>query len=307
MNNLNRLTNGKLLGAILALAVIPACGPSSDVLAHPELVDKSTHALTIGNILEVNGSYGAGCLSRTGNWSLPLITLSAPTNASLTVAKSNSACVLTLETLRIGVDEASASVYQTAANIGLGASYQGMASAFKVNLTDPVRFYANARIEPNLSFATDFTVRVLYSDDPGAASAIKNADFAAQIGMAATTGVAVPDYTAATTNLTLQVDADYIVQSATGTVDLTDGSILGDTYVVTTTDLSGSPSYDSVDTAFLAGTAAALTGPNPTIPASAFTLGTVNLSSPVKRSLIIAKTDNSASSYEVITVTFNHP
>lgn len=296
----------KSLVAALAIAAIPACGMNDDVSALPEATDRTTHALTLGDILELNGSYGAGCKNRSGDWSVPFISLQSQTNPALSVIKNNSACVLTLKTVRIGADEMSALTFDTGSNIALGADYKSAGSAFHEVSTTATKFYVNARMEPDAGFANNFVLRFLYSDDPTAASASKNASYIVRSASAVSNDVPAPDYTAVTTGVTLQTDADNIVEVASGTVDLTDQTVLGDQYVVSTTDLSSSPSYDAIDAAYLAGTATALSGPNPSIPASAFTLVSEDLSSPVLRSLIIAKIDNGNRSYEVISITFNH-
>lgn len=306
MEKIIKTSGVKFVAAALAIAAMPACGMSDDVAALPETTDRTTHALSLGDILELNGSYGAGCKNRSGDWSVPLISLSSQTNTSLSVLKNNSACVLTLKTVRIGVDEENAVLYDTGSNIALGADYKMAGSAFEESGTSAVKFYANARMEPDAGFANNFVLRFLFSNDPSAASASKNASFIIRTSSATTSAVSAPDYTASTAGLTLQTDADDIVESATGTVGLTDVSVTGDHYVVSTTDLSSSPSYADIDAAYLAGTESSLSGSNPTIPAADFALVSEDLSSPVLRSLIIAKTDNGNRAYEVITITFNH-
>ena len=111
----------KFFAAALAIAAMPACGMNDDVSALPETTDRTTHALTLGDILELNGSYGAGCKNRSGDWSVPFISLESQTNPALSVLKNNSACVLTLKTARIGADEMSALTFDTGSNIALGA------------------------------------------------------------------------------------------------------------------------------------------------------------------------------------------
>jgi hypothetical protein len=312
MEKLTCRSFGKLFTFALTLAAMPACGGAGNqnVTGEGAVVNRATQALSsISNFLEFNGSYGSGCHEFTGNWSLPLAQLINQTNQTLAVVKNDTDCQLTLTSLLVGDDESSAVMYQTQSGITLTGEYADNPSPFAVNQGDAVVFYANGRIEPDASFSTDFTMRVLYSDDSTAASSSANAVYATQSASAATSDVPAPNYTA-TTNVAIEVDANNIVQSDTGTVDLSLPGMspqTGEYYVVTTTALSSSPAYSDVDAAYNAGTPASLSMSSPSIPASALGLASVNLSTPAIRRIIIAHFDNGTPSYEVITVTFNHP
>ena len=103
------------------------------------------------------------------------------------------------------------------------------------------------------------------------------------------------------------VDANNIVQSASGNAQLTDGLVTGDQYVVDMDTLPASPTFAELDAAYLAGTPQNLGGANPTIPVSALSIAGLDLSAPQHRNIIVAHTVSGTRAYQVFRITFNHP
>lgn len=290
---------------LLTVPMLAGCGEQT-VRPTVSLVDRTTKALSLGTFLEVNGDYGAGCTNRSGSWSVGLGAFNNPTNPPLTVVKNDTSCTLSASSVRIGA-VTSNSLYSPASSIQLGTLFASNGSAFAAAMGDPVAFYGNLRVTPDLSFNTDFVIDMVYSEDPSLVSASKLANYAVQSASASAGAVSPPDYSLDLTGLSLQVDANKIVQSASGSATLNDVSVSGQSYVASTNDLGATPSYAAVDAEFQAGMASAITGNNPMLAASLFSLGGANLSSGLLRTLIVASDVAGTRSYEVFRITFNAP
>lgn len=290
---------------LLTVPMLAGCGEQT-VRPTVSLVDRTTKALSLGTFLEVNGDYGAGCTNRSGSWSVGLGAFNNPTNPPLTVVKNDTSCTLSASSVRIGA-VTSNSLYSPASSIQLGTLFASNGSAFAAAMGDPVAFYGNLRVTPDLSFNTDFVIDMVYSEDPSLVSASKLANYAVQSASASAGAVSPPDYSLDLTGLNLQVDANKIVQSASGSATLNDVSVSGQSYVASTNDLGATPSYAAVDAEFQAGMASAITGNNPMLAASLFSLGGANLSSGLLRTLIVASDVAGTRSYEVFRITFNAP
>jgi hypothetical protein len=119
------------------------------------------------NLASVNGTYGDGCVDRVGAWSLEVDVDATLDHDELSVVLNNDACVLTLTEIRtpsgaIAADPA----------IVLTTGYDATASAFK----DPIEFHGNAKLD-SASFASDFTLMLVYSADPSVGTAENTAIF----------------------------------------------------------------------------------------------------------------------------------
>lgn len=273
---------------------LPGCGDESagSVGARADVFDRRTQQVVGSELASANGTYGDDCTNRTGSWSLELSTGATLDHPALTVVRNDADCVLTLTALRT----ASGALAATPA-IELSDSYQGGASEFG----DPVEFYANAKLS-SLSFAGDFVLTILFSDDSDLASGGSTATFAVQSATTAAQSVDAPDYTLDVSGLLIQTDIGDVVQSAAGSALLTDGDVTGTRYaVVNAADLD---SYDEVDAAYLGATSAAIAS---SIPASAFALVTDDLTLAKKRTLIVANITSGVRSYQVFEITFNAP
>jgi Ice-binding-like len=177
--------------AAASAACIAGSAELESVTAEPHTMS-TTQALADGSLKAINGTYGSGCLQRSGSWSLLVSGTGALTNAPLTVVKDNTACVLTLTSL------VADQTYTPVSSIDMSASYLDVASAFEAGVGGPVEFYANAKLD-SASFAGDFVVTVLVSGDPSAArSAVtggvlgKASSFAVLAGSTITCGASTP-------------------------------------------------------------------------------------------------------------------
>jgi hypothetical protein len=287
-----------------AADAIDESGGDDSVNPHGVVIDRSTHALTSGDLQFVNGTF-TNCTSRSGSWSLSLGGGATMDHPALSVVKNDTACELTLTSLVAG-DSQSPVEYFATPEIAMDGSFKSSASRFAITTGsgDPVIFYANAKLSA-VSFAADFDMTIKYSDDPSAASGSNTAGFAVSTASAIAESVPAPDYTVTMTTMSLETDAAKIVQdSVTGYAQLNAGSAAGQTWIVT--DTLATSSYADVDGAYLAGTPAAMPALN-RIPAAAFDLVGVDLSTPATRFLVIANTSDGVRSYEVVTITFNGP
>lgn len=294
----------------LSLPLLSGC---SDQTVRPavNLVDRTTKALSVGAFLEINGLYGAGCTNRSGAWSVGIDGFTALTNPALSVLVGDSGCILSIASVRLGALGES-SLYVAAEPFPLWAGYGQLSRAFSLNAGAEVAFYANLRIEPDLTFSSNFTIDMAYSQDPRRVTGSIIASYYIEpvVGVAASAGaVSPPDYAIDMTGLDVQVDGQKNVRSATGSAALIAAAVQGQTYVVTTADLGPAPSFAAVDGAFAGGAQQSLgvLGQSILIPASAFGLDGVSLSSPVIRTLIVANEQAGIRSYEVFALTISAP
>ena len=157
--------------AALALALFAGattaagCG-SDDLRPNVVVVDHTTAPLSLGALNAINGTYGAGCIGRSGSWSSPIGGYSgALDNSPLSVVKANSACVLTLTSVLIGSIK-----YEPASTVNLSDSYAGSAVAYTAEGETAIAFYGNLKLS-DATFTSSFSISLLYSDDAAAASA----------------------------------------------------------------------------------------------------------------------------------------
>lgn len=310
MEKLSRSFRNLFATSLFAVALAPAAGCEGTAVTvggAGEAFNRSGQLLSIGNVIEINGTYGSGCLDRSGQWSVATSTLTAPSYQLLDVVRANSACTLTLDSLRIGTSEATAALYIADSPIPLGNSFLPAGSAFRMNAAGAVALFANARVQPDLSFNSNFMVQTIFSADSGAVSANVSANFEVVSSTAVANGVPAPDYGADVTGINLQVDATYQVTAAAGAVMLLDMMQPGDSYVISTMDFGVTPAYGDVAMAFDAGAPVMISQPNQTIPAAAFSLVGESLASPLLRSIILMHEDNGVRSYEVVAIRFLGP
>jgi hypothetical protein len=284
----NKLGALGVLGTVLTLS---ACQGGGDVEGSVDVIDHRSEQLASGDLEAINGTYGAGCTNRSGAWSVGVALGAELDNPELSVILNDDSCVLTLTELVTATETLAADP-----PIALGTAYKGSPSAFD----DPVEFYGNARLG-SVSFADDFVLTVLYSDDPSLAVDDSTAQFEVVASSASDSSILPPDYAIDLSGLDLIVDSDQVVVSATGDIALTAGVVTGQRYVVV--EASGLDTFAELDAAYIAGTDAALTA---TLPAADFTLVGEDLSTPKLRTLIIANTENNVAAYQAFEITF-HP
>lgn len=290
---MNKYLSGMTLAMIGTLA--SGCDDGFDAVEpHVAVTDRMTAALSLGGLESVNGTYGAGCTARSGAWSVEIAPGAILQNAPLSVVKNNTGCVLTVTGL-----VTTSATHAATPSFALDSAYQSSASAFG---SGPTLFYANAKLSA-MTFAADFVISLQYSDDPRLVSSSNTASYTVQAGSASAEQVAAPNYTIDVTTIVVQTDDADVVQAASGTANLTDGAVTGQSYVIVAS-LNGS-TYADLDAAYTGGTPTSLSGANPQIAAAAFDLVGADLTGGLVRHLIVANTSDGVRSYQRFTVTFN--
>jgi len=282
--------------AVIALAA--GCA-DDDVTAGGVSTNRASQQLAMSSLLYANGTYGAGCAERSGSWSVAIDGYAdARDHPALSVIKDNTACVLTLTELVADL------TYGGAPTIALAGSYADDASAFSVSDAGTA-FYANAKLNAT-TFAADFIVSIIYSDDPSLVSGgSQNAGYTTVTASAESNNVPAPGYAVDLTNLSIQVDNANVVDAASGTASLSlaDGAQAGEFFAVLTSDPG--TSFAAIDAAW--GAVSSPTAMSQTIAASAFALGGADLTGGLGRWIVILHAQAGVRSYEVIAVTFNPP
>lgn len=306
MRTYNQTRFVKIISSFALVApLLAGCGAQT-VNPSVALVDRTVKPLSLGDFLEVNGTYGAACIDRSGSWSVGIGGFSGLTNPALSVIKNDSGCQLWASSIRIG-SLGGSTLYASAGNLAIGADYAAQAYPFAPAPSAPTAFYGNLRIQPDLSFGSDFTVDMVYSEDPRWASAGVVADYGVQSASFRTGAVDAPDYAIDLSSFVLQVDANKIVQSTGGGGVLVAMNTPCQTFIVSTRDLGGAPSFAEVDAEFQMLPAQSLASGNPLIAADSFLLSGANLSMPQIRTVILANTVAGTTSYEVFRIAFSAP
>jgi hypothetical protein len=293
LKNLRALTSLSFL-AIAATSVVACSSPSGEESVEPHVatINRTHQALSTGALKWANGTY-TGCQNRSGSWSARISGSGSMTNGALSVVKDDTNCVLTLTSL-----EADAT-YDGDPSIAMGVDYALAGSAFSTG-GGAVAFYANADLS-SVSFAGNFGMTILFSDDLADTSPTVHATYAAVTSTATESQVAAPSYALDFSGLTLQTNESHVVQSATGTVATTATGQTGESYVISESTTLGS-AFADIDAEYALGTPAAV---DASIAISAFDLGGKTL--PALRNLIILHTESGVSAYEVIRITFAAP
>lgn len=293
--------------ALLALGVLSSAGCSADGNNAPELVspdveviNNTKQALSTGELLWVNGTY-SGCYGHadTDTWSALISGPAANMDYSeVSVAMNDSACRLVLKSAVTNEGAGGTAKTYVATNpITIGLSY-GTASPF--TNTGTLAFYGNAKIAT--FYAADTLITILFSDDPRAdtgATDNSNASYVIETSTASESQVIAPDYTPDLGAVVLTTDFNNVVQSASGSIDMTSYTHSGEMYVVTDNSLGSS--FAEIDAAYEAGTPVAFSDVAP-ISIDAFDLEGQTLD--ITKALILSHTENGVAAYEVIRITF---
>lgn len=285
---------------LLALAPASCLGDPSEpvVEGRVEIVGTGTAELDPNTVQWLDGTYGGGCVSRAGNWSLRVSGNATMDYTALTVLQNNSACTLTITKV------AAASAYTASPSLSLATSYQGSASTFG----SPTAFYGNAVIS-STSFASNFTVTLAVSDNANLGTGSTTGTYASVNGTASASAATSPNYTldVNTGALTVNTDASYNVSSVTGYAVLTTGTVAGTGYYVDQGTLPSSPNFAQLDSGYAGATTTAISGANPQVAAAAFGLAGLSLSSSIVRTIVIQRLVSGVKSYQTFTITFSHP
>lgn len=155
---IRRLLSGIVL-VVLMVAAMVACGftpaPSDVATTDEETVWATGERLGSGALTSINGTYGGGCIGRSGPWSVS-IGGGGIAYPALSVVTNNAACVLTLTQVVTSTTTTLSSA------IPLSSTYA--ASASTAPSADGT-FSVNATLSAT-TFAANFTLTVLYSADP---------------------------------------------------------------------------------------------------------------------------------------------
>lgn len=290
--------------ALAAAAPLGGCGSVDALTPKVVLVDHTTAPLSLGSLNALNGSYGAGCIGRSGNWSSPIGGYSGLLDdAELSVVKANNACVLTLSSVLIGNTK-----YLPSSTVTLTDSYSASAVAYTLAGETAVAFYGNLKLS-DATFTSAFAISLLFSDDAASASAGSTQSAYKYNSISSTQSSVVPtDYMVDGSTVAVLTDANKSITEVSGSIDLTDGAVTGQSYVISSTALGTTPSFDAIDAAFLAGTAVTISGANPSIAASALGLVGASLAGgSIQREVIVAHVVNNIRAYQVITLTVLTP
>lgn len=299
----SRFTAGLALAACVQMAA--GCGGAEALTPKVVLVDHTVAKLSLGALNALNGTYGQDCIGRSGSsWSSPIGGFSgALDHDPLSVVKGNGDCVLTLTSVLIGSIR-----YLPASTVDLTDSYSNSAVAYSAEGDTAIAFYGNLKLS-DATYTSSFSISLLYSDDSGAASAGQTQSSYKYNTISSTQGTVVPpDYTVDGSSVAVQTDANKVISDVAGFIDLTDGMLTGQEYVISSVDLGASPSFDEIDAAFRAGTPVTISAANPSIAAGDLGLvGTSLAASSAIREVIVAHIVNNIRAYQVITLTVLAP
>jgi len=296
-----------LAAAALLCASLAGCGNDLQAVYPVALATaNSQQGLALGPVEEINGTYGEDCVGRQGAWSVSLGQTGTLTNPPLSVQQDNSACVLTLESIRISAEQAPSALYQASPPLALqGGSYAATPSRFSATGMGPAAFYANATILPDSSFQSSFVIQVIYSDDPAAISVSQLAQSAVAIqGAVSIQDASTPDYSVSL-GLTIQTNLLHVVTAVSGGITLTAGSQPGESFAVLPADLGTHPSYGTVDAAFVEANRGTLSGTSSVLPWNELFLLGQSLQAPIVRTIVISHTMAGVRAYQLIRVTFS--
>jgi hypothetical protein len=277
------------------------CDGSAPTSFAPRIVltDRSTHPLMLAELQSANGLYSMDCASHGGEaWSAPIVPGASLANRALLVARGDSACVLSLTSLT-GSQE-----YTASAAITLASNFQPFSTPFAgTAVPGDVAFYGNAFLN-DPTFSVPSVISIIFSNDPSRVST-SNTATAAETGIAQAFGQEAPNYSLDMGEVFVETDVDGLVTSATGSAFLFfNGTQPGQAYVVVNTPLTGTPTFDEIDTAFKAGPQVLLGGTlGGAIDTSQFQL--VTLEEPNVRYVIVGNTQFDVPSYQLFTITFN--
>ena len=155
-------------------ALVEACGAVPD--GSVDLTPTINAVIPEGDTIQsANGTYGAGRLQRSSSpWSVLVDPGAIADHALLSVVAGNTACELTLTSIRTG--PGASELYLASPTITLTADYQDPGSAFRVNVSDPAAFYASARLSA-LGFMAPFSFSILFSGTPRLTTGGRSASF----------------------------------------------------------------------------------------------------------------------------------
>ena len=294
-------------GCSLSESAEPAAG--TGYTATVELDDRGSGALTVATVWAVKGTYGSECLARSGSWAIALNGYALVAGETpLHVEGDDVGCLLYITEVKAG-SATSPSSFLPADPFPLTTAYLEQGVAFLLDGAGATQFFANFRAEPDLAFASDFVVRMVYSDDVNKTNRNYVTSYDVSVSTATAGLIEAPNSTLSLDELDVRVTLEHVVKKSAGSATLTQGTMLGDSYAIDLGTLATSPDYASVDAVFNAAsmTRVVLTGPTQPISAEGFELTGVDLTTPQTRCIIVARTLSGVSSYQIFQITFLRP
>ncbi len=259
--------------------------------------------------MAIEGTYGGSCTARAGNWAVALngYQLIAGETA-LTVVQNDPNCTLSVTMVKAGA-VGSPLTYQPVTPFQLAANYAVLGVAFLQNGVGATQFYANFEMTPDLSYANNFVIQMVYSDLLSQTNLSTNATYQVVVATATAGVVPAPNATMSLAALVVTVDAHNIVKTATGTIALTEGTVPGVAYVIDLDTVGLTPTYAAIDTVFNSGTGThvAIAGNSQNIQAAELNLIGVDLTTAKRRNVILDSVANGIKSYQLFQITINHP
>ena len=314
------------LFATLALAgLLPAgCGTSDNfVNSSSASIDRTVRTLTGAGGAQlspksIKGTYGAGCKvkSTDGKWELKLNDGASTLQVALNDTFAN--CPLTMTAISVMVGAQLPAVdYPVSPPVVLGNAYAGSPSAVNTP-QNALAFYANAKFNnlTSSTYANDFVINLLYSDDALACGATAPPAIYAKVAAKAVgASVPAPGYEMSFDSLQLVVDANKVVQNSSGgnvVISLPQGGQVGEEWKIfdESTGCCGSYSFAEIDTLYKTA--------SPNATGTIMGTGAINLSwtkfdlagrtLPRSRTLIVKHTDGGGVySYELFQILFPGP
>ncbi|MET0342498.1 MAG: hypothetical protein ABW252_15950 [Polyangiales bacterium] len=241
-------------------------------------------------IIEIGGTYGAGCDAQSGSWSLVLddALRNSPPHPVLAFDAADRDCALTLTSVTTADEVTHLAQGGPLLNLDVG----WVAVAFG----DPATLGLNIKLD---HLAQEDRVRLtLVRADLGSSTVAPDARSASFPGGAQGAILPAPDYIVDLQRLSLQTDARDVVVVAQGGIALVAQSVVGTGYAL----VDGEPrTYAALHEAY--GRAGQTI--SDWIPAAKLALVGVDLTTPQVRTIIIASEQRGVASYQAIAVTFS--
>lgn len=250
-----------------------------------------------GPVQALTGTYGAGCSHRQGEWSIyqePFPCDLLP-QSPVSVETNNDSCELQVTGVVINCQR-----YE-ARGVPLQGTYHPYGFPFFAPNSCTPAFYANIALS-DPSFGSSPLIKTILSSDPNKTTAQAVAQLDNVQVFVKDMVVPAPDYTADTSSLVIQIDANRVVILASGTIGLVPGPLmrLGQSYIVVPRLPVSDRTYAGVHATFQSHTPISISTP---VDISLFHLLNTVLPSPnpIQFDIIIANTQVGVTSYEVIT------
>jgi hypothetical protein len=291
---------------ISTLAVGGCGGTTADTVSGTAALTDFSAVIGSTSVMTIEGLYGTACIERSGSWVIPMNGyVPAAGEHALTVVTGDVGCTLSITQAKVGSPRGY-QLHKAVGPIPLRSSYAWQGTAFLLNGSGAPQFYANFRA-PDLSFMGNFLVEMTLADTVNETSLGMTAVYAAVNGGGGVNPVPPPNATISLDGLTVAVDLQNVVKSATGSIVLTQGTTAAASFVLDSSSMPSAPSYSLVDSAFKAGAQVPMLGATVDIPAAALGLIGLNLTTPRQVNVMVAATRSGVSSYQVFEITFHVP